>query len=277
MDLISKATRQAFREALVGWTLSQISEMFDAADIEHGTLPPGSTIGGQRRSLVEEYYATVDWTAARDVRKVISIYERVLDAIEPDSDAFRKLTNLLRRDGYMYENGQIHAPLPVDLKGISEASEIVDKVTLQVHLRRLAGSVETDPALAIGSAKELVETVAKLVLHHYGQVTEPFESVQQLVKAALKCLDLTAEDIAESKKGAQSIKQVLSGLSQIVGATAELRNLYGTGHGRLEQERGIGPRHAKLVVGATATLATFLLETLDARVSTEKASAKSAV
>lgn len=270
MDLISKQTRIAFREHLVGWTLRTISELFDAADIGRGALPPERLPGGERRALVEQYYSTVDWTSIRDVKKILSVYERVLDETNPEEEALNKLINLLRRDGYVYENGQLHGRLPVDLEAVSEASDIVDQGTLQIHLRRLNAGVDSDPGLAIGSAKELVETVAKLVLRHYEQETEGFDTLQQLVKAALKCLDLTAEDIPESKKGVQSIRQVLGGLGQIVGATAELRNLYGTGHGRLDRERGIGPRHARLVVGAAATLATFLLQTLDAIVASEK-------
>ena len=43
--------------------------------------------------------------------------------------------------------------------------------------------------------------------------------------------------------------------------TMELRNLYGTGHGRDGRFIGLKPRHAKLAVGAAATLGTFLLET----------------
>lgn len=64
---------------------------------------------------------------------------------------------------------------------------------------------------------------------------------------------MSIEKIPEARKGGDAIRQILSGLSQIVGGTAELRNLYGTGHGRL------APRHARLVVGAGATLSRFLL------------------
>jgi hypothetical protein len=45
-------------------------------------------------------------------------------------------------------------------------------------------------------------------------------------------LGLSTDAIPDSAKGAAAIKQVLSGLAQIVGGAAELRNLYGTGHGR---------------------------------------------
>jgi len=272
MDLVSKQTRLAFREHLVGWTLRQISDLFDAAGVPYTDVPDDQLPSGMRRSLVECYYAGIDWTSARDVQRVLAAYEQVLAELDPQSQDFRKLTNLLRRDGYVYEEGTLRGLAPVDIDAVVDASDIVDRVSLQAHIRRIQDSVDSDPALAIGSSKELVETVAKAVLREYGQDPESFDTFQRLVKGALKCLNLSSEDIPESKKGAKSIKQALAGLNQIVGAIAELRNLYGTGHGRLRQERSVGPRHARLVVGAAATLATFMLETLDTRIAAKKKS-----
>lgn len=44
---------------------------------------------------------------------------------------------------------------------------------------------------------------------------------------------------------------------------AELRNLYGTGHGKDKKRTGLNERHARLTVGAGVTLLTFLLETFE--------------
>lgn len=265
MDLFSKHTRLAFREHLVGWTLRTISDLFDAADVPYVEIPRDQLPSGERRSLVECYYAGVDWTSPRDVNKILRVYEQILVELNPDSQEFKKLLNLLKRDGYIYEDGTIHGQLAIDIHAVTEASEIVDEAYLRTHVRRLNDSVDSDPAQAIGSSKELLETVAKAILKEFNQDVGAYKTVPQLVKAALNCLELTVENIPRVKEGANSLKQVLAGLSQIVGGIAELRSLYGTGHGRLEQQEGISPRHARLVVGATATLATFLLETLDMR------------
>jgi hypothetical protein len=273
--VISKQTRLAFREHLVGWTLRTISDLFDAADVARGS--PEGVIGGARRALVEEYYASVDWSSAPDTRKVLRVYEEVLQTIEarlaepmPGVPAttfkkeFDKLVNLLRRDGFIYESGRLLPTAGIDLHTLPIASTAVDRHTLHDHIKRIEGNVESDPSQAVGSTKELVETVAKLVLVQYGHDPEQHDTLQQLVKHAFKCLDLSTERIPEAKKGAEAIRQVLSGLSQIVGGTAELRNLYGTGHGRARRS-GLAPRHARLVVGGGATLCRFLLDTLDAR------------
>lgn len=264
MDLVSKQTRTAFQEHLVGWNLHTISNLFDAADVQLANVPEEQRPSGQRRALVEQYYAGVDWSSSRDIHKVLRAYEQVLAELQPDSEAYRKLTNLLRRDGFLYEDGHIGSAGIVDLAKVEDASSLVDRTTLRDHLRRIEQSVESDPAQAIGSAKELVETVAKLVLGYYSQDPDQYDTVQQLVKQAIKCLDLSAEDLPKVEKGADSMRQILAGLGQAVGGIAELRNLYGTGHGRggaIELQL----RHARLVVGAASTICVFFLETLDAR------------
>jgi hypothetical protein len=80
-ELISKKTRNEFREFFVGWTLREIEMEFDAADVPLDSEYTPSTPGA-RRSLVEQYYHSVDWTRWKDVRKVLFVYENVLTHLE---------------------------------------------------------------------------------------------------------------------------------------------------------------------------------------------------
>jgi len=82
-----------------------------------------------------------------------------------------------------------------------------------------------------------------------------------LVKRTVKELKLTSSDIPDQAKAADTIRILLSNLATITNGIAELRNKYGTGHGKEASSRGLGPRHAKLAVGAASTLAVFLAET----------------
>jgi hypothetical protein len=150
------------------------------------------------------------------------------------------------------------------VRSVEGASKLIHTDHLADHVRRIEASIDTDPAQAIGSAKEMVESVAGNVLGYCKPDSGNFENLGQLVRAAFKCLNLSMDDIPDSAKGAEHLKRIFSGLNQIVEGTAELRNLYGTGHGRA-RKGGLNSRHARLVVGASATLCRFLLETLDAR------------
>jgi hypothetical protein len=61
------------------------------------------------------------------------------------------------------------------------------------------------------------------------------------------------------------MKALLGNLLQVASRMAELRNPYGSGHGKSASFKGLEPRHAKLAVGASITLVTFFWETYEKR------------
>lgn len=129
------------------------------------------------------------------------------------------------------------------------------------QITRMETAVTNDPFLAIGTAKELVETCCKTILAERGIEVPRKTDLPKLVKLTCKELDLTPADISDHKKAAETIKVLLSNLATITQGIAELRNDYGTGHGREATSKGLSSRHAKLAVGAATTLAVFLTET----------------
>lgn len=132
---------------------------------------------------------------------------------------------------------------------------------LAEQIRRMKDSVATDPSLAIGTAKDLIETCCKTILAARGKDIQGMPDVPTLTKATLKELNLVPEGVPNSAKGAAVIKRILSNLSTVGQGLAELRGLYGTGHGHHGTTAGLTTRHAKLAVGAASTLAVFLFET----------------
>ncbi|MBA2331473.1 MAG: hypothetical protein H0V94_01615, partial [Actinobacteria bacterium] len=117
----SPRTRQLFREHLVGTVLRYIDDVFSGAGLVKANVPPEQLPGGERRSLVEEYYAGVDWVSPRDVAKVLRAYEHILlDA--PVDEHREKLIRALRVDGFTVdEHGRINPPAALDL-GIDKDS-----------------------------------------------------------------------------------------------------------------------------------------------------------
>jgi hypothetical protein len=277
-ELISKKTRLEFREYFVGTSLRQISQEFDSADVpfDGDYIPPED---GQRRSLVEQYYHAIDFSLWRDVQKVLRVYENVLleleerlkspswgDSQETLTRTLSLLVRCLERDGFLYSAGRIvpvkHNPAIEDLSATAQA---LDAHGLHQQIERIRASLDDDPALAIGTAKELVETTCKMVLADYGIQSDSSWDITRLVKESRAVLRLVPEDIPDSAKGAETIKRVLSNLGQLSQGIAELRNMYGTGHGKDGRAKGLSPRHARLAVGCSMALATFLFETHEAR------------
>lgn len=147
------------------------------------------------------------------------------------------------------------------LEPLKQHARVMDARHLAEQIRRLEASVETDPSLAIGTAKELIETCCKTILAERGVNISGAPDVPTLTKTTLKELDLVPEGVHESARGADVIKRLLSNLGTIGNGLAELRGLYGTGHGKHGNTSGLTARHAKLAVGAAATLVVFLFET----------------
>jgi hypothetical protein len=135
------------------------------------------------------------------------------------------------------------------------------------QITRMEAAVDADPGLAIGTAKELVETCCKTILLDRKVPVEKAADLPVLVKQAAKALALTPDDIPDKAKAVETIRRLLSNLGTITSGVAELRNLYGTGHGKEGRMKGLHPRHARLAVGAASTLALFLIETHEARTS----------
>ena len=147
------------------------------------------------------------------------------------------------------------------LSPLKEHAKLLNANHLAEQIRRLEAAVETDPSLAIGTAKELIETCCKTILAERGKPVSGTPDVSTLTKETLKELKLVPEGVPDTARGADVIKRLLSNLGTIGNGLAELRGLYGTGHGKHGSSAGLTARHAKLAVGAASTLAVFLFET----------------
>ena len=193
-----------------------------------------------------------DYTVGKLLQALIRYGEEINTA--PDEEA-KVLTGKCRRIATRLLAG---GP---SLNPLKEHAKVLNANHLAEQIRRLESSIETDPSLAIGTAKELIETCCKTILAERGQAVFGTPDVSTLTKLTLKELKLVPEGIPDAARGADVIKRLLSNLGTIGNGLAELRGLYGTGHGKHGSATGLGVRHAKLAVGAAATLVVFLFET----------------
>lgn len=132
---------------------------------------------------------------------------------------------------------------------------------IAAQIRQMNEAIEKHPADAIGKAKELLESCCQTILSEKGVTINKDWTVQQLVKNTCTSLKLTPDSISDTVKASDTIKQILGNLSAISAGMAELRNAYGTGHGKSATYKGLSPRHARLAVGASTTAVFFLWET----------------
>ncbi|MDP8930086.1 MAG: abortive infection family protein [Actinomycetota bacterium] len=149
-------------------------------------------------------------------------------------------------------------------RSVSRARTVADALDagwLQKEIERLENAVDRDPALAIGTAKELVETCCKSILSKRGVEVSRKADLPELTKLVAKELKLVSEGISEEAKGSETIRLILRNLAALTQYLAELRGLYGSGHGRDGNHRGLESRHARLAVGAAVAFIDFITET----------------
>lgn len=276
-QIISKKTRNEFREYYVGTTLRVIQDAFDGGGVRCD-MEYQPTVSGQRRILVEQYYHTVDWSDWRSVSRVIAVYENEIRSLYAPLDDFswanpeetkairsktaEKLLYWLKNDGFDWINGHlVRCTETPGLEDLTNTAHRLEGTHLALQIQRMKDSVEADPDLAIGTAKELIETVCKTILEERGKPVEGTPDIPTLTKILLKELKLVPEGIHDGVRGADLVKGVLRSLGTIGNDLGQLRGLYGTGHGKTAKTQALKPRHAKLAVGAAATLVTFLFET----------------
>jgi hypothetical protein len=271
--LVSPKTRLEFREYFVGTSIARVDDAFMIAGIEcrHDHIP---ACNGARRGRVEQYYASLDFSKRSDVRRLLLVYEHVLDEVEEQlkhgdehskrysERTLESLLRCVRRDGLDWVAGRlVSVSRTTQLHDIHDAISSLAAPELGRQLERLRDAVDDDPALAIGTAKEMLETTCKTILEESGCTVLPEWDVPELLKATRKQLKLLPEDVPDAARGAETIRKLLGSLGQIGHGLAELRNLYGSGHGRSGRAKGLSSRHARLAVGAVATLVQFLFET----------------
>ena len=148
----------------------------------------------------------------------------------------------------------------------STAEDLIVKFSSEYMARQIKLMVSmqrTNPTEAIGKAKELIESCCKTILDEMGIPWSKNDDVSQLSGKVLKELDLLPDIIQPSDPGADSIKALLGNLRAIPSKLAELRNPYGSGHGKSASFVGLEERHAKLAVGCSITFVDFVWSTYE--------------
>lgn len=268
-ELVSTATRRAFREAASGWDGLIVRVIQDIWQDEG--FAPSADDGGQpgdRRAAYQSYLNAVDWTDHKHVARALRAFEHTIRAVKSppytdDDKWFEELRDLLDRDGYaLSDKGRITVTSAAVLQ-LTALDNLDDPSAIHLALERINNSLLTDPALAIGSAKDLVESTAKIVLRETGHTFTDRDDMADLIRRAQQALALHPTQAAPGPDGSDAVKKILGGLTTVVTGVAELRNRgYGAGHGPVTRPAGLRVRHARLAVTAATAWVQLMIDTL---------------
>jgi hypothetical protein len=175
-----------------------------------------------------------------------NVYDR--DRVRTAQRAFRPLGWVLSDDGFLSAAGAI------DLT--TGGREALDE-----QVERLRRATD-DPGQLLGSAKDLLEAVAKFVLEEFAVPVTKNDSFDHAWHLARDRLSLLPTQVNPALPGANNIKAILQSSWTIAEQVNKLRNLQGTGHGRT-LPTGVSADMALLIVREACSVAEFVLATLD--------------
>ncbi len=199
--------------------------------------------------------------------------EMIHPVVRPDEAYRNKLLAMfndeLKKDEYQIVEGKsrfgnaIYYPTGLDpstVRAIEHLKEIADatgSTHIQQEIVRMESAVDSDPDLAIGTAKELLESMCKTILKDRGKSYD--EKVDNLPKLIhLTVGELRQGEYSFGKETEDALKKMFGSLSTLVQTAGELRNLHGTGHGKDGKKEPTPPEYAALAVNSASTIALFL-------------------
>jgi hypothetical protein len=258
---------------LTDWTLREIKELFagnglirrDAESLPEDRWPIGGSV---RRAEAASYIEAVDLADPRQRVALLRVYSDVLSQMVDCPDKER-LQRLLEEDGVEFSDTARIAPTflkpPPGGSRLEAALDdfklIEDPAVLREHAERIQrASLSADPPDAILAARELLETVCKLICEDFQIEIPKSPNLGELYKLAAAPLGLDAVEIEGQDDAAKASRKVLSGLVRVADGLGDLRTRIGRGHGRTRPSSA-RQRHAELATGAAAVLAIFLLDT----------------
>lgn len=144
-----------------------------------------------------------------------------------------------------------------NLKTKFSSDYLAQQIDLMIHMQTV------NPTEAIGKAKELIESCCKTILEEMHIGWDKNDDVPQLTNKVMSVLDILPSNVQPTDRGADSIKALLGNLRSIPSKLAELRNPFGSGHGKSASFQALEVRHAKLAVGSSITFVDFIWSTYE--------------
>lgn len=147
---------------------------------------------------------------------------------------------------------------------LDEMEDVTDWLSvpdIDRHAIRIRQGLISDPAQALGSAKELLESVFKAILELHGHSKDTRADLLPLMTRVNQQLGLQASGIRDSDPGAEQRRRIAGSLNQLVQSVSELRNAgFGTGHGGSRRDE-LDLATVRLTVTAAVATASFYAET----------------
>lgn len=203
---------------------------------------------------------------------VETVHPVVRDGPEAAAAMVSAYNDTLRRDGFelypadnfgdrvIYASRHIaayHAPATLTL---TQTPDLTENAVLRRHLDMIGRDLNDDPATAISSCKNLIESQCKIVLTDLGVEFSERDELPGLFAKVSSSLNINTNAVEGDSRGSDALRKAMRALTTTVQSIAESRNSIGNGHGASDLSPA-SPRHARLVFNSTVAVAQFIADT----------------
>ncbi|EAC9319123.1 hypothetical protein B1O03_13390, partial [Listeria monocytogenes] len=226
----------------------------------------------------------VDWVFYDDRLKLLRDEELFIKFIEqifnPNvredkdnwDDYLKQINTILNYDNVQLNASETLSGRPVykiisikDSKLITNYSEQIkvkfssEYIDSQISI--MLENIEKNPNIAIGKSKELLESCAKTILDELKVDYDKKMDFTPLLKKVMDELGLSSKTQDKDNSSGKIATKLLGNLGAIPQSMAELRNVFGDGHGKSKTFVSLPARYARLAVGTSTTIVYFIWET----------------
>lgn len=142
-----------------------------------------------------------------------------------------------------------------------EIKVYLNSAYVNAKIKIMTDAIHSDTDLALGTAKELVETCCKSILKEKRFEYDKNWDLPKLFKETINQLSFVdLASVENPEQASRSIKQIMSGCSNIIQGIAELRNAYGSGHGKDKDFKALPIPYVKFSIASISDIILFLLQ-----------------
>lgn len=142
------------------------------------------------------------------------------------------------------------------IQQLQDKSHIVD---FSAYNARMQSALPRDPALAIGTSKELLEATFRHIMAAQGSPLGKNVDFQVQMNTTLTAIGVSSTTPATDEAD-KKVRQIVDSAKKMMIAANELRNLAGTGHGHAPAgAAAVQSEDAQLIASVSIALATWLI------------------
>lgn len=261
-------------------THATLNELFLHADAP-GDAPPGS-----KSAKTQAWLRVVNQQSAEPLKVLGKLVEKYMDDpnhavdagpapifnapffLEEKRQFCRKFEILLAQYGWAYHRGgRISDGGLAPSRSLLQEIQKRDIPAVAQEFDRAVSNVEANPRDALSAACNILESIFKVYIQDNGIDLPAKQDIQGLFKVVKGHLGLDPSVLEDD-----DLKKILTGVFSVVDGVGAFRTHASSAHGAGRKQYKLQPRHARLAINAAHSVATFVLETWDARAGSGKPS-----